>query len=116
MFLLLPVMGISNGMQPIIGYNFGAENYARLKKMLYTALFLSTIASFTAYLLSHNLAKYIVCLFVNGSDIDLKLKTIEYMKLYLICIWTSGFQIIFCDFFVSIGAKKLLYCYLFFEI
>ena len=43
MFVLFPVFGITQGFIPIAGYNYGAEQYARVKEVIYTAIKYATI-------------------------------------------------------------------------
>lgn len=42
MLVFMPVIGLNQGAQPIMGYNYGARNYARVRKTLRTAAFLAT--------------------------------------------------------------------------
>lgn len=45
LFLVLMIMGITNAMQPIIGYNYGAENYKRVKDTLFLAIRITTFCT-----------------------------------------------------------------------
>ncbi|MBU8906651.1 MATE family efflux transporter [Desertibacillus haloalkaliphilus] len=45
MFALMPMMGILQGMQPIVGYNYGAKNDDRLKETVWLGLKLTTVFS-----------------------------------------------------------------------
>ena len=50
-FALIPMWGISMGLQPIIGMNFGAEKYARVKEAFYKFLLASTAIAFVIWLI-----------------------------------------------------------------
>ncbi|RNA66365.1 MATE family efflux transporter [Alteribacter keqinensis] len=51
MFTLMPMMGILQGMQPIIGYNYGAKQYGRLKETVWLGLKVVTVFSVMVFLL-----------------------------------------------------------------
>ena len=51
MFTIMPMIGVLQGMQPIIGYNYGAKNYLRLKETVSLGLKVVTIISFGIFLL-----------------------------------------------------------------
>ena len=50
-FALIPMWGISMGLQPIIGMNFGAKKYARVKEAFYKFLLASTAIAFVIWLI-----------------------------------------------------------------
>lgn len=45
MFMLMPLIGIMQGMQPIVGYNYGAKKYSRLKETVLLGLKAATLLS-----------------------------------------------------------------------
>ena len=47
--LLMPLMGIRQGMQPIISFNYGARKYKRVKKAAYLAIVAATAIVFMGY-------------------------------------------------------------------
>ncbi|MBA2176773.1 MATE family efflux transporter [Halobacillus locisalis] len=51
MFTIMPMIGVLQGMQPIIGYNYGAKNYLRLKETVSLGLKVVTFISFGIFLL-----------------------------------------------------------------
>ncbi|MCA0972813.1 MATE family efflux transporter [Halobacillus litoralis] len=46
MFTIMPMIGVLQGMQPIVGYNYGAKNYQRLKETVQLGLKVVTVISF----------------------------------------------------------------------
>lgn len=65
MFILMPVIGVTQGMQPIIGFNYGAKNYPRAKKAIILAMITaSCIASVTWLVIMIN-PKFVLGLFSN---------------------------------------------------
>jgi len=51
--LFMPVAGVSQGAQPIIGYNYGAKQYGRVKETLKKAVIASTGISIVGFLVIH---------------------------------------------------------------
>ncbi len=51
-FLFLPVVGLSMGVQPIIGYNWGAENLKRVRRAFGRALFFATLICTSGFLVA----------------------------------------------------------------
>ena len=45
---LMPVVGMSQGLMPIVGYNYGARNFQRMWRAVRTATVYSTVVTFTA--------------------------------------------------------------------
>ena len=45
-FMAMPIFGINQGIQPILGYNYGAKKYKRVKEALYKGIFAATIICF----------------------------------------------------------------------
>lgn len=68
-FFVMPLMGITSGMQPIIGYNFGAKKYDRVKKALILSIVSGAIFSTIVFILLEIFAVPFVSIFLgNGSS------------------------------------------------
>ncbi|MBC8016800.1 MAG: MATE family efflux transporter, partial [Sporomusaceae bacterium] len=63
MLMLMPIFGLSQGVQPIIGYNYGARNYVRVIKALKIAISAATIFSIAGFLLIEIFNQQIMMLF-----------------------------------------------------
>lgn len=100
-FALLPLQGLAQGAQPIISYNFGAKNEARVKHTFKLLLVSSVIYSFTLWAL--------VMLFPSGfarvftSDAALVAFTAPALRIYCAVICIFGVQIACQMTFVSLG-------------
>ena len=70
MVLLLPLNGLSQGIQPIIGYNYGAKNYHRVKSTFLVSIFYATIWMTFGFLVAQLVPKYIIMAF-NHTDQEL---------------------------------------------
>ncbi len=69
MFFILPLVGVSQGLQPIVGYNYGAGNYIRVRHSLKKAFWLMTIFSLTAMLIIQLWPTFLVRLFTNDQQL-----------------------------------------------
>lgn len=68
MFLYMPVNGIVQGMRPIIGYNYGAKEYARVQKIYKTALSLSACIMTVGTILCWAIPEQLIGLFSESAD------------------------------------------------
>jgi putative MATE family efflux protein len=100
-FLVMPVIGISQGAQPIIGYNYGAKQYRRVKKTLGAAIAGATIYSCAVFTLIQIFPSYAIRLFTSDSSI-VSIGT-GGIRVYLLMLPVVGLQIIGANFFLSIG-------------
>ena len=96
-----PVIGISQGSQPIIGYNYGARNFSRvlqtLRLAIVAAVFVSTVGFFCAELLP----QFIIRLF-NDSPNLVAVGT-PGMRIFLSLTPAVGFQIVAANYFQATG-------------
>ena len=60
------IIGIAAGAQPIIGYNYGAEKFDRVRKTLKTVLGLSLIISTIAFILFQTIPEVLISIFGSG--------------------------------------------------
>ena len=101
MLMLMPIFGISQGLQPIIGYNYGAGNYDRVKKALKIAIGAATLFSTVGFLLIQIFDKQIIMLF--NDNPELILLGAEAMRINLCMLPVIGFQIIGANYFQAVG-------------
>lgn len=67
MIILMPVFGIGQGSQPVIGYNYGAKLYKRSQNALYYSLLMSFIIGIIGWLCFHLLSYPLMDIFTNGN-------------------------------------------------
>jgi putative MATE family efflux protein len=65
MFLFMTVLGISTAMQPIAAYNFGAENFKRLKEVVKISIISVSISSTILWAIFMIFSKQLISLFIN---------------------------------------------------
>ncbi len=101
MLILMVTFGISQGIQPIIGYNYGAANYARVKKTFKLAaafnVSLGLIGTLMAVFIPNLLAR------IFTQDPHLISVSATAISVEIMAMWAVGFQITSVQFFQSIG-------------
>ena len=102
------VMGFNQGMQPIAGYNYGAQLQERVKEVLYKTIGYATIVMTTGFLLCEFFAEFIVKFFT--TDEELIAIAAHGMRIDMALFPIIGFQMVTGNFFQSIGqAGKSIY-------
>jgi len=101
MLMLMPIFGLSQGVQPIIGYNYGAKNYARVTQTLKIAISAATLFAFIGFLLVEIFAQQIIMLF--NDNPELISIGAQGMRLQLCMLPVIGFQIIGANYFQAVG-------------
>lgn len=96
------IIGIAAGAQPIIGYNYGAGKYDRVKRTLKTVLGLSVIISTTAFILFQTIPDKLISIFGSGDANYMEFACIAF-RTYLMLVICNGIQIPSGIFFQSIG-------------
>lgn len=101
MLILMPLFGISQGTQPVIGYNYGAKKYGRVKEAVVKGSLAATAVSVTGFAIVELFDVYIIRLF--SSDAALVALGAAGLKIFMAMLPIIGFQIIGSAFFQAIG-------------
>lgn len=105
MIFVMFVMGVNQGMQPIAGYNYGAERFDRVMKVLNIAIVAATCIMVTGWLIAMFLPYYCARLFTTDETlIDMSIFAIRVNMLVFPII---GFQMVVTNFFQCIGKVKI---------
>lgn len=99
--LVMVVVGICQGMQPIIGYNYGAGRLDRLRRVFWLASGVSTAICAAGFLAGMTVPDLIARAFT--VDEDLVGVTANALRIAMVMFWCVGFQIVATTFFQSIG-------------
>lgn len=99
------VLGLTMGMQPIIGYNFGAQKLERVKQTLRLGIFSAVIITSSGFLICE-LFPYAVSSLFTDSDELIGLAA-EGVRITVIMFPLVGAQIVIGNFFQSIGKAKI---------
>lgn len=96
------LLGIATGTQPILGYNYGAKRYDRVKKALEISLIASEVISILAFLLFQFAPMSVVTLF--GSEEGLYNEfAVKAFRIFLMLCPLTGFQTIAAVYLQAIG-------------
>ena len=95
------VMGLNQGMQPIVGYNYGARRYERMLRAFELTAVCATIVMGCVFLLGEIVPRWMVLLFTH--DEVLLSQTILPMRILSSSMLLVGFQMVAGNFFTSIG-------------
>lgn len=105
MVFLMPIFGLNQGLQPIIGYNFGAKKYDRVKQAVKYGIMAATVIVVTGFIVIEVFSRSLVMIFNN--DPSLIEATSYGMKIFLFMLPLVGAQIIITNYFQSIGRVKI---------
>ena len=103
-FGMLPLMGLTQGAQPIISYNFGARNAERVRKAFWVLLRCSVIYSAVLWATVQLLPGTYISMFT--PDATLQAYTIPCLRMYMAASLIFGIQIACQQTFVAIGNAK----------
>ena len=99
-------IGISQGCQPIWGFNYGAKKYDRVR-LAYRYSVTACTAIATVFFLCFQLFPHqIVSIFGTGSDLYFQFAE-RYLKIFMFMTFANGIQPMSSGFFTSIGKAKL---------
>jgi Na+-driven multidrug efflux pump len=102
MLFMSVVIGIAQGGQPIISFNYGAENYGRVRRAITFTLSSATLVSVAVFLLFQAFPRQIIDLF--GKVNEQYYEFVErYFRIFLFMTFVNGIQPVAANFFSSIG-------------
>lgn len=96
------IIGIAVGSQPILGYNYGARKFDRVKEALKIVLGLSVVISTIAFILFQTIPDKLILIFGSGDSNYMEFACLAFRKYLLLCI-CNGVQIPSGIFFQAIG-------------
>ena len=106
--IVMIVMGLNQGMQPIAGYNFGAKQYERVTKTLKLTIIYATGVTTFGFIIGLLFSDTVVGIFTSDAElIELSAKGLRIVVMFFPII---GFQMVTANFFQSIGmASKAIF-------
>lgn len=96
------IIGLAAGSQPIIGFNYGSENYDRVKKTLKYVLGISVLISTIAFALFQLIPDKLISIFGSEGEQYVKFACMAFRIYLMLCIF-NGIQIPAGIFFQAIG-------------
>lgn len=97
--------GVNQGMQPIAGYNYGAQKFDRLMRVLKLAMIAGTCITTTGFLVAELMPGLCVRLFTD--DAELSARSVNGLRIMMAAMPIVGYQMIVTNFFQSIGKAKI---------
>ena len=104
MFVTMPLFGIVAGVQPMIGFNYGANNLGRVKESLKTSILSTLIIGSVFFIAFMAIPGKIINLV--STDMELINNGIFPLRMIVLLFPFIGFQIIGAGFFQSIGKAR----------
>ena len=101
--LLAVIIGISQGSQPIIGFNYGAKQYERVRGIYKLAITCDLVISAVGFLLFQLCPGQIVAVFGSVDDALYYEFAIKFMRIFLFMVIINGVQMLSSNFFAAIG-------------
>lgn len=102
---VMVAFGVCQGMQPIVGYNYGARHYDRMTRTLRLAIISATCITTAGFLISQLMPGWCARLFT--SDSELIAASVRGIRLNMMCFPLIGSQIVVTNFFQSIGKASI---------
>lgn len=100
--LLSIIVGISQGVQPSIGFNYGAKKYDRVRRAYLLAIQWNFAVSAAGFVLFQFLPGPIISIFGSGDELYFEF-SILFMRTFLFMVLVNGVQLLSSNFFTAIG-------------
>jgi putative MATE family efflux protein len=101
MFAIMPIIGVAQGVQPIIGYNYGAGNFRRVRSAFFGAVAVASIIAIMGAIIIQTQPSKIASFF--SDDPELVRIASKSMKVMLLALPVLGFQIMSGHYYQYIG-------------
>ena len=95
-------IGFGVGAQPILGFNYGARKFTRIKKAYQSAVIAATISIMVGWLICQTMPELILRLF-GSEDGNFMAFAVKCMRIYLGGVFCAGFQIVSTNYFQATG-------------
>ena len=99
------VMGLNQGMQPIVGYNYGAQRYDRMLSVFRQTALCATVVTTSLFLCAELIPEAMVRIF--STDENLLAIAIPGIRIVCAVFFLNGYQMVAGNFFTSIGMAKM---------
>lgn len=102
--MIMPIIGLNQGVQPLVSFNFGAEKYDRVKQAIKLAILGATLIVTFGFIITRLFPRQLISMF----NRDPEMLAFGNMAIYswFLMLPVVGFQIIGANFFQAIGRSK----------
>ncbi|OQY41915.1 MAG: hypothetical protein B6227_03820 [Fusobacteriia bacterium 4572_74] len=104
--MYMPIIGIYQGSQPILGYNHGAKNFKRVRETYKLSLLVAMSISATGFFVATFAPHILISPFINNDKILFKL-TINATQIFFSMTFFMGFHMIGSSYFQTVGKAKI---------
>ncbi|MBT5016151.1 MATE family efflux transporter, partial [Candidatus Peregrinibacteria bacterium] len=101
MVVMMPMFGFVQGMQPVLGFNYGAKKFKRAKEALKYSMNAATVFSIMAFVIIMLFTRQIISVFT--SDAELINMSVSAAKIVFILTPFIGFQVILSGLYQALG-------------
>lgn len=99
------IIGVAGGAQPIIGFNYGAEKYDRVRKTYLLAVGCATCFATAGFLIFQFAPEAIIAIFGQENELY-QTFAVQCFRTVLLVVFLNGFQIVTSQFFQAIGKPQ----------
>ncbi|MCR4436019.1 MAG: MATE family efflux transporter [Clostridiales bacterium] len=103
--IMMPIIGLSIGAQPIIGFNYGARKFDRSRKTLIYAVVAATVISTVGFVLIRMFPTQLISIF-NSHDAELIKSGTRSLMFFTFFLPLIGFQMVGAGYFQAVGKPK----------
>lgn len=96
------IIGLNQGLQPILGFNYGARNFDRVKQAFLLAVKFAAVITISALIIFEVYPRGVIGLFGSGDENYVKY-SIHFMRIFLCLLPLGAFQMLSANFFSSTG-------------
>lgn len=100
--VLMTMVGIAQGMQPLSSYYYGAHSYKEVRALFSMGVKAIIIASISVFAVSMIFTEPIVSLFIHRSEVEIFSEAVRVFRIYSFSFLILGFNVVISSFFVSI--------------
>lgn len=105
MLFVMIVFGVTQGMQPILGFNYGARQWLRVKQTLYIGIYIGVFITSIGFIIAELLPHEVASLFTTDKTlIDLSATG---FRISFLCYSVVGGQVVIQNYFQSIGRPNI---------
>lgn len=105
LLILMPIFGINQGVQPIIGFNYGAQKFDRVKAALKLGILAATGVVMIGFIVTRLYPEQLIRVF-NRTDEELVSFGTQALKIFLVFLPIIGFQIVGANYFQAVGKPR----------
>ncbi len=105
MVIMMPLYGLNQGLQPIIGYNYGARHFDRVLEALRKGIIIATSVCLVGFFATMLFSREIMSVF-NSDDVELIRMGARALKIFLLMLPLAGFQVASWAYFQAVGRPK----------